>query len=65
VFQSCREAVRSLYDAVGSASIYRTCPLDRHLRDLVTTGQHLLAQAKLYDPAGALWFGDEPGIPLL
>jgi alkylation response protein AidB-like acyl-CoA dehydrogenase len=65
VFQSCREAVRCLYDAVGSAAVYRACPLDRHLRDLITTGQHLLAQAKLYDPAGALWFGDEPGIPLL
>jgi alkylation response protein AidB-like acyl-CoA dehydrogenase len=65
VFQSCREAVRSLYDAVGSAAVYRTCPLDRHLRDLVTTAQHLLAQAKLYDPAGALRFGDEPEMPLL
>jgi indole-3-acetate monooxygenase len=63
VFQSCKEAVQLLCDAVGSASIYRSCPLDRHLRDMITTGQHLLAQVKLYDVAGKLWFGEESGRP--
>jgi indole-3-acetate monooxygenase len=63
VFQSCKEAVQLLCDAVGSASVYRSCPLDRHLRDMITISQHLLAQVKLYDAAGKLWFGEEPGLP--
>ena len=65
VFQTCRAAVQSLYDIVGSAAVYRSCPLDQHFRDMATVGQHILAQAKLFDAAGALWFGDDPGNPLL
>jgi alkylation response protein AidB-like acyl-CoA dehydrogenase len=65
VFQTCRAAVQGLYDIVGSAAVYRACPLDRHLRDMATIGQHILAQAKLFDAAGALWFGEDPGNPLL
>jgi alkylation response protein AidB-like acyl-CoA dehydrogenase len=60
--RTCRDAVRILADAVGSASIYRTCPVERHLRDLTTIGQHLLAQARITQLAGALWLGAEQAL---
>jgi alkylation response protein AidB-like acyl-CoA dehydrogenase len=57
--RSCRDAVRTLADIVGSASIYRSCPIERHLRDLTTIGQHVLAQTRSIEAAGALWLGAE------
>ena len=64
-FRACLEAVQLLYETVGSTAIYRTCPLDRHLRDLITIGQHILAQTKLLEVVGGMWFGVEPENPLL
>jgi alkylation response protein AidB-like acyl-CoA dehydrogenase len=55
--RSCREAVRLLADTVGSASIHRRCPLERHQRDLTTISQHVLGQLKLLDVVGALQLG--------
>ncbi|MCO5972378.1 acyl-CoA dehydrogenase family protein [Actinoallomurus soli] len=55
--RTCRDAVRLLADVVGSASIYRRCPLERHQRDLTTIGQHLMGQPKIMEMAGALWLG--------
>jgi indole-3-acetate monooxygenase len=57
--RSCRDAVHILADTIGSASIYRTCPIERHQRDLTTIGQHLLAQPRSMEAAGALWLGSE------
>jgi indole-3-acetate monooxygenase len=53
----CREAVDLLAQAVGSASIHRNCPIERHQRDLTTIGQHILAQTRSMELAGALWLG--------
>ncbi|MFD9204504.1 hypothetical protein ACFWDP_40360, partial [Streptomyces anthocyanicus] len=55
--RSCRDAVRLLADVIGSASIYRDCPLERRLRDLTTVSQHLMGQPKIMEMAGALWLG--------
>lgn len=63
--ESCRAAVQLLYETVGSGSIYRTSPLERHLRDLLTIGQHVVAQGRMWEWAGGLWFGEAPDIPLL
>lgn len=60
--RSCRDAVRTLADTVGSASIDRRCPLERHLRDLTTIGQHLLAQTRSMETAGALWLRAESAL---
>ncbi|MFL6057053.1 MAG: acyl-CoA dehydrogenase family protein [Actinoallomurus sp.] len=57
--RTCRDAVRLLADVVGSASIYRRCPIERHQRDLTTIGQHLMGQPKIMEMAGALWLGVE------
>lgn len=53
--QTCREAVRILADVVGSASIYRRCPLERHGRDLATMDKHTVAQPRRMELVGALW----------
>jgi alkylation response protein AidB-like acyl-CoA dehydrogenase len=55
--QTCRDAVRLVADTVGSASIYRRTPIERHRRDLETICQHILAQARTFEMAGALWLG--------
>lgn len=55
--RACLDAVRLLADTVGSASIYRTSPIERHRRDLETIAQHILAQARTFEMAGALWLG--------
>jgi alkylation response protein AidB-like acyl-CoA dehydrogenase len=57
--RTCRDAVRILADVVGSASIYRRCPIERHLRDLTTISQHIMGQPKIMEMAGALWLGAE------
>ena len=53
------DAVATLADVVGSASIYRKCPIERYMRDLTTISQHLMGQPRIMDIAGALWLGDE------
>jgi alkylation response protein AidB-like acyl-CoA dehydrogenase len=57
--RSCRDAVQILAETIGSASIHRSCPVERHLRDLTTIGQHVLAQPRSMETAGALWLGAE------
>ncbi|HVW35322.1 MAG TPA: acyl-CoA dehydrogenase family protein [Acidimicrobiia bacterium] len=64
-FQTCRAAVTLLYEEMGSLSVYRRCPLDRHLRDLLTVSQHLLGQTRTLEMAGAMWLGLPPPLPVL
>lgn len=66
--RTCRDAVQILAETIGSASIHRSCPVERHLRDLTTIGQHILAQARTTEMVGALWLGAEDALaenPLL
>jgi len=64
-FRTCLDAVQLLYETAGSSAAYRTCPLDRHARDLMTIGQHVLAQVRLLEVVGGMWFGVEPDYPWL
>ncbi|MFI1582237.1 acyl-CoA dehydrogenase family protein [Embleya sp. NPDC020630] len=57
--RTCRDAAGVLSDVVGSASIYRGCPIERHTRDLTTISQHLMGQPKIMEMAGAMWLGVE------
>jgi alkylation response protein AidB-like acyl-CoA dehydrogenase len=61
-FQSCKEAVVLVYEAVGTTGIYRRSPLDRHLRDITTMAQHMLCQTKTYAACGRTLLGLEPGL---
>ena len=64
-FQTCRDAVQLLYQEVGSQSVYRGCPLDRHLRDLVTISQHIMGQTRMLEMAGGMWLGQPSPLPVL
>lgn len=64
--RACRDAVQLLADTLGSASIYRSCPVERHLRDLITLSQHRIAQTKFLEIAGGLWLdGADHNHPLV
>ena len=59
-FRSSKEAVSMLYEALGTAGVYSSSPLDRHLRDLLTMSQHLLVQPKSTVAAGRACSGFRP-----
>jgi alkylation response protein AidB-like acyl-CoA dehydrogenase len=61
-FQSCKEAVALVYEALGTTGVYRRSPLDRHLRDVTTMAQHTLCQTKTYAACGRRLLGLEPGL---
>ncbi|MFN8522225.1 MAG: acyl-CoA dehydrogenase family protein [Chloroflexota bacterium] len=55
------EAVTLMYQVAGSAALYATNPLDRIMRDMTTVNQHVANQLKVYETAGRMLFGLEPG----
>ncbi|WP_411075868.1 acyl-CoA dehydrogenase family protein [Streptomyces sp. cmx-4-7] len=62
-FRTARTVVSRLSDLVGTASIYRSSPLDRWMRDLHTMCQHILAQEQIVQSAGAHLLGGTPHAP--
>jgi alkylation response protein AidB-like acyl-CoA dehydrogenase len=64
---SAREIVRTLYDALGSASIYsERSPMDRALRDAETVCQHVVMQHRTLEMVGAMLLGgDDPVLPYI
>lgn len=57
-FQSSRQAVQLLFDAVGGPAVYgKKMPLERHLRDLTTACQHTFGQRKAQIAAAELMLG--------
>ncbi|WP_033213205.1 acyl-CoA dehydrogenase family protein [Kitasatospora phosalacinea] len=59
-FRSSREIVSRAYDLLQSWSIHRTSPMDRWLRDTAVLAQHLVAQDRILQSAGAYLLGSEP-----
>ena len=66
-FQTGRKVVSLLYDTIGGNSIYsQKSPFDRHMRDMQTACQHIVAQTKGWEGVGGLLLGGEShGAPLL
>lgn len=59
-FQTGREVVNLMYDTIGGRAIYsKKSPLDRHMRDMQTACQHLVAQTKTWEIVGPLLLGGE------
>ena len=44
---TCRDAVVVLVETAGTAAVRGGCRLERHHRDLITMGQHILGQPKV------------------
>jgi len=63
-FRTARSIVTRLYDLVQSTAIYRPSPLDRWLRDTTTMCQHIVAQDRILQTAGAHLLGARPAFPL-
>jgi len=52
------------FDLAATSAIYRSHPLDRLMRDILTACQHGVVHPKMYRPAGRLLLGLESGDPL-
>ncbi|TQE15157.1 acyl-CoA dehydrogenase [Streptomyces ipomoeae] len=63
-FRTARSIVMRLYDVMQTAAIYKPSPLDRWLRDTMTMCQHVVAQDKILQSAGAHLLGSRPSFPL-
>jgi alkylation response protein AidB-like acyl-CoA dehydrogenase len=63
-FRTARSIVTRLYDLLQTASIYRSSPMDRWLRDTTTMCQHIVAQDRILQSAGAYLLGGTPEFPL-
>lgn len=59
-----KEVVSSMYDLAATSAIYKSHPLDRLMRDILTACQHGVVHPKMYRPAGRLLLGMESGDPL-
>lgn len=59
-----KEVVTTMYDLAATSAIYRSHPLDRLMRDILTACQHGVVHPKMYRPAGRLLLGLESGDPL-
>lgn len=64
VHQVAKEVITSMYDLAATSAIYRSHPLDRIMRDILTACQHGVVHPKMYRPAGRLLLGLEAGDPL-
>ena len=65
-FQAGRTVVSELYDLVGGSAIYtKNSPFDRHLRDMQTACQHVVAQTKTWEGVGSLLLGNPGGHPMI
>ncbi|SFW91063.1 acyl-CoA dehydrogenase family protein [Amycolatopsis australiensis] len=63
-FRTARSIVTRLYDLLQTSAIYRPSPLDRWLRDTTTMCQHIVAQDRILQTAGAHLLGGKPAFPL-
>jgi indole-3-acetate monooxygenase len=63
-FRTARAIVSRLYDLLQTTSIYQVSPLDRWLRDTTTMCQHIVAQDRILQSAGAYLLGGKPDFPL-
>jgi alkylation response protein AidB-like acyl-CoA dehydrogenase len=63
-FRTARSIVSRLYDLLQTASIYRPSPMDRWLRDTTTMCQHIAAQDRILQSAGAYLLGGTPDFRL-
>jgi alkylation response protein AidB-like acyl-CoA dehydrogenase len=63
-FRTARSIVTRLYDLLGTGSIHRASPMDRWLRDVTTMCQHIFAQERILQSAGAHLLGSTPDFRL-
>jgi alkylation response protein AidB-like acyl-CoA dehydrogenase len=61
--QIAKEVISVLYDLAATSAIFRSHPLDRQMRDILTACQHRVVHPRMYRPAGRLLMGLDPEEP--
>ncbi len=64
-FRAARDVTQLMCDTVGGSSIYRTNPLERLLRDIITINQHVVAQDRVLEMVGASLLTGSELMPVL
>jgi alkylation response protein AidB-like acyl-CoA dehydrogenase len=64
VHRVAKEVIASMYDLAATSAIYRSSPLDRIMRDILTACQHGVVHPKMYRPAGRMLLGLDAGDPM-
>jgi alkylation response protein AidB-like acyl-CoA dehydrogenase len=64
VHRIAKEVIESMYDLAATSAIYRSSPLDRIMRDILTACQHGVVHPKMYRPAGRMLLGLHAGDPM-
>ncbi len=64
-FRMARDVAQAMVDLAGTQAIYASSPLDRLLRDAITMNQHIVAQDRMLEMAGALSLGGDTGLPFV
>jgi indole-3-acetate monooxygenase len=58
--QAAKQVIVTLYDLAATSAIFRSSPLERNMRDILTSSQHRVVHPKIYRPAGRLILGLDP-----
>ncbi|MEA2681344.1 MAG: indole-3-acetate monooxygenase [Candidatus Binataceae bacterium] len=58
--QTAKDVINILYDLAATSAIFRSSPLERNMRDILTSSQHRVVHPKMYRPAGRLILGLDP-----
>jgi len=59
-----RVQLETAYRSGGGTAIYRTCPLERRLRDVHALQQHFIVRSNTMTTAGAVLLGRDVDVPL-
>lgn len=63
--RTCVDVVRQVHDLAGGSSVYRSSPIQKHLRDAETMTQHMITNAATYAMVGQVMLGgNHQGLPL-
>jgi alkylation response protein AidB-like acyl-CoA dehydrogenase len=63
VHRMAKEVITVLYDTAATSAIFRSHPLDRQMRDILTACQHRVVHMRMYRPAGRMLLGLDPEEP--
>ncbi len=58
--QTAKNVIGTLYDLAATSAIFRSSPLERNMRDILTSSQHRVVHPRMYRPAGRLLLGLDP-----
>jgi alkylation response protein AidB-like acyl-CoA dehydrogenase len=68
IVNASRSGIRAVdlcYEAAGSTAVFRSNPMQRYLRDVRTSGQHVVLASSGLETAGRVLLGLDPDTPLL